>query len=175
MIVYDLCCGTGGWADGFASAGWEVIGVDIHPHPDFKHTFRMRDVRTLTAKDLRGASAIVASPPCEEFSRHDMPWTRAKNPPPPDTSIWEACVRLARELNIPIVLENVRGAQRFMGKAKARWGSRYLWGDVPLMLPAVVDVTKEKFSSKDYFKRAHIPIVLAECVAEALKAGVLCA
>jgi hypothetical protein len=86
---------------------------------------------------MRRASLIVASPPCQEFSRHDQPWTRARNPPPPDTSIWEACVRIAQEAGAPLILENVRGAQKFMGPARAHYGSQYLWGDVPALLPMV--------------------------------------
>jgi hypothetical protein len=34
-----------------------------------------------------------------------------------------------------MVLENVRGLQKFLGRAVAHYGSYYLWGDVPLLLP----------------------------------------
>lgn len=44
-------------------------------------------------------------------------------------------MRIAKEAGLPLVLENVRGAQWFMGRAQARFGSYYLWGDVPLLLP----------------------------------------
>jgi hypothetical protein len=36
---------------------------------------------------------------------------------------------------IPLVVENVRGAQRFVGRAKWHHGSFYLWGDVPALMP----------------------------------------
>jgi len=89
-------------------------------------------------KERRKISLVVASPPCQEFSYRSFPFARCRylrDNVPPDKTIWEACVRIAKELNAPLVLENVRGAERYMGKAKAHYGSFYLWGDVPAMLP----------------------------------------
>lgn len=36
---------------------------------------------------------------------------------------------------MPIVVENVCGAQKWVGRARAHYGSFYLWGDVPALLP----------------------------------------
>jgi hypothetical protein len=55
--------------------------------------------------------------------------------------IFDACFRIQREASeaagwhIPLVVENVRGAQEWVGKAAGHFGSYYLWGDVPLPLP----------------------------------------
>jgi hypothetical protein len=78
-----------------------------------------------------------------------MPWTRAKQiagglraeVPFPEgydgsrtleelTALFDACFRIAREIGCPIVLENVKGAQPWVGRANAHYGSYYLWGDV---------------------------------------------
>lgn len=167
----DLCCGLGGWARGFIDAGWMVVGADICP-VSYPGHFILADVRDLEARDWRGVDLVVASPPCEEFSRHDMPWTRAKNPPPPDLSLVAACYRLAGALGVPLVLENVRGAQPWLGKAPAHYGSRYLWGDgVPALLPFAPPSRKERLSSTQCRERALIPYELARWIAETHKGG----
>jgi len=37
--------------------------------------------------------------------------------------------------HIPMVVENVCGAQKWVGRAKWHFGSFYLWGDVPALMP----------------------------------------
>lgn len=166
-IAYDLCCGSGGWAQGLIDAGWRVIGFDIEPQPLYPGEFHQVDVKTLSGFDMRDGALIVASPPCEEFTRHGMPWTRASNPPPPDLSVVEACWRIAKEAGLPIVLENVRTAQGWLGRAKAHVGPFYLWGDVPALLPPAVKIRKkESYGSKDRLKRARVPEELAAWVGQ---------
>jgi hypothetical protein len=70
-----------------------------------------------------------------------MPWKRAKALPPPDNSLFEACFRIQREAceaanrYIPLVVDNVCGAQKWVGRARWHYGSYYLWGDVPALMP----------------------------------------
>jgi hypothetical protein len=70
-----------------------------------------------------------------------MPWKRAKALPPPDNTLFEACFRIQREACdaagrlIPMVVENVCGAQKWVGDARWHHGSFYLWGDVPALMP----------------------------------------
>lgn len=138
-LALDLCAGKHGWGKGLVAAGWDVISVDIEDWGNCPGYFMKADVRKVAGpmhdKQGRKISLVVASPPCQEFSYRDLPFGRVKKLPPPDKSIWLACERIARECNAPLVLENVRGAQKWMGKAKARYGSLYLWGDVPALLP----------------------------------------
>lgn len=48
-----------------------------------------------------------------------------------DTRPCERCdMRGLMYRHIPLIVENVRGAQPWVGKAKAKYGSFYLWGDV---------------------------------------------
>ena len=71
-----------------------------------------------------------------------MPWKRTKALPPPSNELFEACFRIQRELNIsvnryiPLVVENVKGAQPWVGRARWHYGSFYLWGDVPALMPS---------------------------------------
>src|SRR6185295_2262916 len=46
------------------------------------------------------------------------------------TALYRACFRIARECGCPIVLENVKGAQPWVGRSQANFGSYYLWGDI---------------------------------------------
>ncbi len=39
---------------------------------------------------------------------------------------------------IPLIVENVRGAQKWVGRAKWHFGSYYLWGDVPALMPITI-------------------------------------
>lgn len=128
----------GGWAEGLQAAGWRCVGFDVR-NWGYPGRLVVADVRTLDGRRFRGrAQLIVASPPCQEFSYRSFPFKQCqylRDHVPPDTSIWEACVRIAREAELPLVLENVRGAERYMGRARARFGSYHLWGDVPVLLP----------------------------------------
>jgi hypothetical protein len=101
----------------------------------------IQDVLTLHGSQFRGADLIVASPPCQAYSYRAMPWSRAKALPPPDNTLFEACFRIQREAcaaagrYIPMVVENVRGAQKWVGRSRWNYGSFHLWGDVPALMP----------------------------------------
>jgi len=144
LLAIDLYSGLGGWAEGFLAEGYDVIGFDVerHQYGDQKYPAQLvlQDVLTLDGWQFRDATVIVASPPCQAYSYRAMPWKRAKALPPPDNSLFEACFRIQREASesagrhIPLVVENVRGAQRWVGRARWNYGSYYLWGDIPALM-----------------------------------------
>jgi len=59
-------------------------------------------------------------------------------------ALFDACFRIQREASIaagrhiPMVVENVKGAQPWVGPAKAHFGSFYFWGDVGMVGNQVV-------------------------------------
>jgi hypothetical protein len=142
----DLFCGLGGWTEGLLAEGYEVIGFDIEQHVYGDHRYPaqlvVQDVRTLHGSQFKDAALIVASPPCQAYSYRAMPWKRAKALPPPDNELFETCFRIQREASaaagrhIPLIVENVRGAQKWVGRARWNFGSFYLWGDVPALMPS---------------------------------------
>ena len=80
-----------------------------------------------------------------------MPWSKAKEKirkilaDPAEqarlTDLFNQCFRIQKEVSaaarhyVPMIIENVCGAQRWVGKAKWNFGSFYLWGDVPALMP----------------------------------------
>lgn len=146
-LAIDLYCGLGGWAEGFLSEGWRVKGFDIEAHDygtgGYPGELILRDVRLIHGSEFADAAVIVGSSPCQEFSYRAMPWKRAKALPPPYLGIelFQAQFRIQREAceaagrYIPMIVENVRGAQKWVGRARWHFGSYYLWGDVPALMP----------------------------------------
>lgn len=66
--LLDLFCGAGGCAVGYSRAGFEVVGVDLHPQKRYPFTFVQGDALEYLAVHGREYDAIHASPPCQKFS-----------------------------------------------------------------------------------------------------------
>jgi hypothetical protein len=156
-LMIDLFAGLGGWAEGGLAEGWRVVGFDIERHVygvlRYPAPLVIQDVLTLHGAQFRDAELIVASPPCQAYSYMAMPWSRAKRMAQEYldgtrdraqlTALFDACFRIQREAckaagrHIPLVVENVCGAQQWVGRARWHYGSYYLWGDVPALMPIV--------------------------------------
>jgi len=155
-LLIDLFCGSFGWSAGWLELGGRVVGFDLD-HQDYHGPVPqgadlvLQDVSTLDGAQFHGASLILASPPCQTFSYMAMPWSRAKamiseyeasaDKRAELTALFDACFRIQREASaaagkkIPMVVENVRGAQRWVGRARYHYGSYFLFGDVPALMP----------------------------------------
>lgn len=144
-LMIDLFAGLGGWAEGGLAEGYDVIGFDIEAHcydgERYPAQLILQDVMTLHGGQFKDAALIVASPPCQAYSYRAMPWKRAKALGPPDNSLFESCFRIQKEATIwagrriPLVVENVKGAQPYVGRSRWNFGSYHLWGDVPALMP----------------------------------------
>jgi hypothetical protein len=146
-LCIDLFCGLGGWTEGFLSEGFDVVGFDIEQHIYGEHRYPaqlvIQDVRTIHGSQFKDADIIVASSPCQEFSYRAMPWKRAKalGPPVLGMELFAQAGRIQKEAceaagrYIPMIQENVRGAQKYVGRAQWHYGSYYLWGDIPALMP----------------------------------------
>ena len=152
MLAYDLFCGLGGWTEAFLAEGYRAVGFDIEAHDygtgGYPGELVLRDIRSIHGSELKDATCIVGSSPCQEFSYRAMPWKRAKALPPPylGMELFQHQFRIQREASeaaghhIPMVVENVRGAQKWVGRAQYHYGSFDLWGDVPALMPVASHV-----------------------------------
>lgn len=152
-------------AEGYDVFGFDV---ERHLYPDgrgYPGQLILQDVLTVTGRQIAHPrlACIVASPPCQEYSYMAMPWKRAKaiaaalrgqgEFPEGYTgsrtveqlnALFNACFRIQREVSdalgrhIPMVVENVKGAQPWVGRACANFGSYYLWGDVAMVGKRIV-------------------------------------
>jgi DNA (cytosine-5)-methyltransferase 1 len=102
--LLDLFCGAGGAAMGYHRAGFEVVGVDHKPQPNYPFEFIQEDAMRLLHADGwldRHFDAIHASPPCQAY-------TQLGNGDHP--RLIEPIRELLGATGLPYVIENVVGA-----------------------------------------------------------------
>jgi hypothetical protein len=101
-----LFCGAGGAAMGYHRAGFDIVGVDIAPQPNYPFEFVQTDaVETLKLGfPLEGFTAIHASPPCQHYANV----TRWKGDQDNHPDLIEPTRRLLWQTGLPWVIENVR-------------------------------------------------------------------
>ncbi len=134
--LLDLFCCAGGAAKGYHDAGFDVVGVDIEPQPDYPYEFHQADALTVS---LDGFDAIHASPPCQSFTAYRRKGHGVGDGYP--DLIEPIRTRLERS-GLPWVIENVAGAP--LRNAVMLCGSsfgldvrrhRYFESNVPLTAP----------------------------------------
>ena len=191
MKALDLFCGLGGWSDGLALEGFDVLGVEIEPKIAklYKHDVICADVRTLDGKDYKGYDLIVGSPPCRDFTQ--MPdkcvrvgknpgawaWKEPKNVQRGLTNV-HAFLRIVEEAQPKYwLMENVKRLTEHLEVEpvyRARLGKgmyRYFWGSFPFFLTPL-DMNKKIWSvggKLRKWKRAKIPLPVAQALGRAVR------
>lgn len=111
-LLLDLYCGAGGAAVGYHRAGFEVIGVDVEPQPNYPYEFVKLDALGLLAdpdgiavfgRFLTQFDAIHASPTCQRKARVTA-WRGNREHHPNTLTPTLAALRAS---TIPWVVENV--------------------------------------------------------------------
>ena len=91
---------------GYYRAGFDVVGIDVDPQPNYPFPFTQTDALSLDRKFLATFDAIHASPPCQAYS--DL---AARNGNGDD---WPKLIEPVREMlegsGLPYIIENVEGA-----------------------------------------------------------------
>jgi len=99
--LLDLFCGAGGAAMGYHRAGFEVVGVDIKPQPNYPFEFHQGDAVTWP---LDGFDAIHASPPCQHYANVTR-WTGSQADHP---GLIAPMRHRLNSIGLPWIMENVR-------------------------------------------------------------------
>jgi len=150
--MLDLFCGRWGWSKAFAARGWECVGVDLKEpdHIPERCRFVQANIKMLFygyygfevarshANEVLGEFDFVcASSPCEKFSVFGMLHFHP-NPayPAEGIELFNFTRGLCEYAGVRYVMENVRGAQLFVGPPMNNCGPFYLWGNaVPPLMP----------------------------------------
>ena len=66
--LLDLFCGAGGASVGYGRAGFEVVGVDLYPQPNYPYEFHQGDALKFLLENWREFDALHGSPPCQRHS-----------------------------------------------------------------------------------------------------------
>lgn len=134
MKILDLFSGLGGWSKAFKDRGHHVVTVDNNP--EFKPTICI-DIMNYEPDGYY--DVILASPPCTEFTKASVPDSWNKNRTVnPDTKLVERTLDIIKKVKPKYwIIENVRGAipyfKPILGKPVKKVGSRYLWGEFPIV------------------------------------------
>lgn len=117
-LLLDLFCCEGGAATGYHRAGFDVIGVDIEPQPNYPFPFVQADALN-PPFDLTRFDAIHASPPCQSYS------TMSNRHGSAELELIDDVREMLQTSGLPWVIENVTGARRSMRSPQMLHGGHF--------------------------------------------------
>ena len=105
--LLDLFCCAGGAAMGYHQAGFDVVGVDVQPQPNYPFRFVQADALEYLAAHGREYDAIHGSPPCQGYAgtRHIVSCAGREYP-----LLIAPTIAALRAVGRPWVVENVPGS-----------------------------------------------------------------
>ena len=89
---------------GYHRAGFDVVGVDINPQPNYPFEFHKGDAMTWP---LDGFDAIHASPPCQRYAVSTQVWPGLSDS---HVDLVDPCRDMLAATGVPWAIENVMGA-----------------------------------------------------------------
>jgi DNA (cytosine-5)-methyltransferase 1 len=104
--LLDLFCCAGGAGMGYHRAGFDVVGVDIEPQPNYPFEFHQADALEFLVDHLGEFDAVHASPPCQASSA----LTKGTNRGRVYAQLIPATRNLLATAGVPTVIENVQGS-----------------------------------------------------------------
>lgn len=104
--LLDLYCGAGGAGVGFHRAGFDVVGVDIAPQPDYPFEFHQGDALDFLTDHGHEFDARHASPPCQA----SCALTKGTNKGRAYLNLIPATREALAAFDGPSIIENVQGA-----------------------------------------------------------------
>lgn len=104
--LLDLFCCAGGAGEGYAQAGFEVVGVDVRPQPRYPFEFVQADVLGLDPEWVASFDAIHASPPCQAHTS-----LKTMHNAKPHPNLIPQTRAMLRASGLPYIIENVEGAR----------------------------------------------------------------
>jgi DNA (cytosine-5)-methyltransferase 1 len=88
---------------GYHRAGFDIVGVDIDPQPNYPFEFHQADALEFP---LDGFDAVHASPPCQHYA----PVTKWRGDPSSHPDLFHVTLEKLERCGLPWVIENVPGA-----------------------------------------------------------------
>ena len=192
MKALDICSGLGGWSDGLAIEGFEVLGVEILPRIAklYKHPVIVSDFCDLDPNEFKGYDLIVGSPPCRDFTAGSDAWWKVKKDPMRGLRLIKAFFNFVEVAEPKYwLMENIRGASKHVdvkprGVFKlSRTMFRCFWGNYPSFLmpldyakPLMGEIDNVGWSTSDegklrQWEKARIPLPVSRALGRAVKSA----
>jgi site-specific DNA-cytosine methylase len=179
LTMVDLFCGINGASMSMRERvdRWRVIGID-REHVNKRENFSRRavrnpeiiaDVRALPFADNMHVDFLWASPPCTYYSRYDKKCWYPNEPEPSHELYMHARAAIDDLKPKYWAIENVRGAQRFWGKATAHFGPVYVWTNIPGLTSKMLYIGKQFMSSRESYLRSETPMEVSTTFADAVE------
>ena len=158
MKVLDLFCGQGGWSRAFAEAGHDCYGIDVR-NLGYPYHFLKADLNDWEPD--QHYDVILASPPCNHFSKVNQNWNGKNNNTKGLDLVWRCFALIAQIKPKYWVIENVKGLSEFIDKPTdiVRYGKTkshkeaYLWTNLGKL--GFFDQMTNKKTNRNTFQRGR--------------------